>query len=134
MKRKFALILVTSIIATSAATSAWQLAHAAGAIKLQIHNSAKVGIQIFVQDFIGKSHDEQNKVVQPGGGTGSNAISDAKGNVDFYIQVRFIDETKGSYYRCLPVQTDVKGRSELKYDVTKSFGKAVGGAGVGCKL
>jgi hypothetical protein len=103
------------------------------AIKLKIHNSAKVDIQVFVMDFISNKPDEQKNAVKPGDATTSNVIRDAKGNVDFYIQIRFIDEKKGSYYRCLPVSTSAEGKSELAYSITESTGKSVGGSGVGCK-
>ena len=133
MARKFALIIATSILATSAVTALQSARADVKPIKLRIHNAAKINIQIFVQDFVGKKSDEQKGVVAPEKETYSQAIPDAKGKVDFFIQVRFVDEKKGSYYRCLAIQTDPKGESELKYNVTETFGKAVGGAGVGCR-
>jgi hypothetical protein len=86
-----------------------------------------------VQGFVGNKSDEQNNGVTPGGVTFSKAMPDAKGNIDFYIQIRFVDEKKGSFYRCLPVRTNAQGKSELPFDITESSSKSVGGAGIGCR-
>jgi integrase len=69
-------------------------------INLTVSNSAKVPIQILVQDSISGKTDAQNAVVAPSKSTSSKAKLDAKGIADFFINVRFVDEKKGLYYRC----------------------------------
>jgi hypothetical protein len=63
MTRKFALIPASLILAALANTlGATQIAVAdAKYIKLIMLNKAKVDIQVFVQDFVGKKSDEQKK-------------------------------------------------------------------------
>jgi hypothetical protein len=135
MTRKFALIPASLILAALANTlGATQIAVAdAKYIKLIMLNKAKVDIQVFVQDFVGKKSDEQKNAVPTGKDTASKAMRDAKGNVDFFIEVRYVDEKKGSKYRCLAVQTKEPPKDELKYSIDETFGKSVSGAGIGCR-
>ena len=128
MRRKFTFIFVASMVTTLSAMAAPNEKF----INLTMSNSAKVPIQILVRDLISGKTDEQNGVVAPGKSTSSKARLDAKGIVDFFINVRFADEKKGSYYRCLAFRGPV-GDKGLKYDANKSFGKSVGGSGVGCR-
>ena len=127
MRRKFTFILAASMVTT------W---HAMAApdekfVNLTMSNSAKVPIQILVRDLISGKTDEQNAVVAPGKSTSSKAKLDAKGVVDFFINIRFVDEKKGSFSRCLAFRGPV-GDKGLKYNANESFGKSVGGSAVGC--
>jgi hypothetical protein len=128
MRLKSTFILAASMVTT------WSAMAAANEkfINLTVSNSAKVPIQILVQDSISGKTDEQNAVVAPSKSASSKAKLDAKGIADFFINVRFVDEKKGSYYRCLAFRGPV-GDKGLKYDVNESFGKSVGGSGVGCR-
>jgi hypothetical protein len=128
MRRKFTFILAASMVATWSAIAAPDEKF----INLTMSNSAKVPIQILVRDLISGKTDEQNAVVAPGKSTSSKAKLDSKGIADFFINVRFVDEKKGSYYHCLAFRGPV-GDKGLKYDVNESFGKSVGGSGVGCR-
>ena len=128
MRRKFTFILAASMVTTCSAMAAPDEKF----INLTMSNSAKVPIQILVRDLISGKTDEQNAVVAPGKSTSSKAKLDAKGIADFFINVRFVDEKKGSSYRCLAFRGPV-GDKGLKYNADESFGKSVGGAGVGCR-
>jgi hypothetical protein len=128
MRRKFSFILAASMVATWSAMAAPDEKF----INLTMSNSAKVSIQILVRDLISGKTDEQNAVVAPGKSTSSKAKLDAKGIADFFINVRFVDEKTGSYYHCIAFRGPV-GDKGLKYNVSESFGKSVGGAGVGCR-
>jgi hypothetical protein len=128
MRREFTFVLAASMVTTWSAIAAADEKF----INLTVSNSAKVPIQILVQDSISGKTDEQNAVVAPSKSTSSKAKLDAKGIADFFINVRFVDEKKGSSYRCLAFRGPV-GDKGLKYDVNESFGKSVGGSGVGCK-
>ncbi len=68
MTRKFALIPASLILAALANTlGATQIAVAdAEYIKLIMLNKAKVDIEVFVQDFVGKKSDEQKNAVPTG--------------------------------------------------------------------
>jgi hypothetical protein len=127
MRREFTFILAASMVTTWSAMAAPDEKF----VNLAVSNSAKVPIQILVRDFISGKTDEQNTVVAPGKSTSSKAKLDAKGIVDFFINVRFVDEKKGSYYHCLAFRGPV-GDKGLKYDVNESFGKSVA-AGAGCR-
>jgi hypothetical protein len=126
MRRKFTSIRTASMVATWPAMAAPDEKF----IDLTMSNSAK--IQILVRDLISGKTDEQNAVVAPGKSTSSKAKLDAKGIADFFINVHFADEKKGSYYRCLAFRGPV-GDKGLKYDANESFGKSVVGSGVGCR-
>ena len=128
MRRKFIFTLATSMVTTWSAMAAPDEKF----IDLTMSNSAQVPIQILVRDLISGKTDEQNTVVAPGKSTSSKAKLDAKGIVDFFINVRFVDEKKGSYYRCLAFRGPV-GDKGLKYNANELFGKSVGGSGVGCR-
>jgi hypothetical protein len=128
VRRKFTFIFAASMVTTWSATAAPD----EKSITLTMSNSAKVPIQILVRDLISGKTDEQNAVVAPGKSTSSKAKLDAKGIVDFFVNVRFVDEKKGSYYRCLAFRAPV-GDKGLRYNVNESFGKSVGGSGVGCR-
>jgi hypothetical protein len=128
MKRKFALVVSASMITTWSAMASPD----EKSIDLTISNSAAVPVQILVSDLISGKTDEQKTVVERGKSTSSKAKLDAKGVADFFINVRFVDEKKGSNYRCLAFRGPV-GDKGLKYNVTESFGKSVGGSGVGCR-
>ena len=128
MQREFTFILAALMVTTWSAMAAPD----EKSINLSVSNSAKVPIQILVRDLVSGKTDEQNTVVVPGKSTSSKAKLDAKGIVDFFINVRFVDEKKGSYYHCQAFRGPV-GDKGLKYDVNESFGKSVGGSGVGCR-
>jgi hypothetical protein len=49
-----------------------------------------VGIQVLVRDFVANTTDDKNDVVTP---------------------IRFVDEKKGSFYRCLPIRTSTEGKT-----------------------
>ncbi len=128
MRRKFAFVLAASMVTMWSAMAAPDEKF----INLTMSNSATVPIQILVNDLISGKTDEQRTVVAAGNSTSSKAKLDAKGVADFFINVRFVDEKKGSHYRCMAFRGPV-GDKGLKYNVTKSFGKSVGGSGVGCR-
>ncbi len=128
MRCKFTFVLAASMVATCAAMAAPDEKF----INLTVSNSAAVPIQILVRDLISGKTDEQNAVVATGKSTSSKAKLDAKGIADFFINVRFVDEKKGSYYRCLAFRGPVGDRG-LKYNANEFFGKSVGGSGVGCR-
>jgi hypothetical protein len=128
MRREFAFVLAASMVTTWSAMAAPDEKF----IDLTMSNSATVPIQILVDDLISKKTDEQKTAVAVGKSTSSKAKLDAKGVADFFINVRFVDEKKGSYFRCLAFRGPV-GDKGLKYNVTESFGKSVSGSGVGCR-
>ena len=97
MRCKFAFILAASMVARCAAMAAPDEKF----INLTVSNSAAVPIQILVRDLISGQTDEQNAVVATGKTHPRRRSLMRRALPSFFINVRFVDAKKGSYYRCL---------------------------------